>query len=104
MFTSRYGEPLSRILAAYPVGPGLVAALETLIKTAEANVQVRHRDELAASVCEGIHPGKPPSGLKCRTCYETEALVSVEAGVVAEMRTASRQPEEVLVEATLVDD
>ena len=104
MFNSRWGEPLTRILAAYPPGPGLIAALETLIKSAEAQVQTRSRDELAAAACEGIHPGKAASGIKCLTCYETMALAPVEATVAAEVATARRQGgEEEVVEATLVE-
>lgn len=96
----RYWDPISRVLAAYPTGQGLVTALETLISTAEANARTKARDEIASTVCEGLHAG-PPSGLKCRSCYEAEQLIPMEASVAAEIQM--KQDDEPLIEATLIE-
>ena len=100
---TRYRDAITRVLAAYASGPGLVQALDTLIKTAEDNARTLARDEVAQSVCEGLHDG-PASGLKCRGCYEAEQIVGMEAQVNAEIAIARRQEmDEDVVDATLVE-
>lgn len=104
MAFTRWHDPIARVLAAYPGGPGLVAALETLIRTAEENAYTRAKDDLAQRVCEGVHPG-PASGLKCRACYEAERIIPIENQVRAEMEVARRlRDDEPIVEGVLVDD
>jgi len=99
----RYNDPIRRVLAAYASGPGLVDALEVLIKTAEDAAAGRARDEVASTVCEGLHEG-PAGGLKCRACYDAEQLLPMEMQVKAEMTMArQRLDDELVVEATLVD-
>ena len=99
MFLTKWGEPVSRVLAAYPPGPGLIAALETLIRTAEDVTRTKMKDELAAQVCEGLHGGEP-SGLKCRACYEAEQLIPMEMTVAAEIAMAGEK----ILTAELVDE
>ena len=71
-YRSRYGEPILRILQAYPSGsPGLIAALETICKTAEGQGHKQASMNLAASVCEDLHTG-PSTGLKCLECHYAE--------------------------------
>lgn len=67
----RYTEGLIKVLHSYQ-GPPLVTALEILIATAEENAKVIAANEIAATVCEGLHEG-PGKGLKCRQCYEAES-------------------------------
>ena len=90
-YSTRYGDPIARVLAAYMPGvgvpPALIGALETLIKTAQQNVQQVMRDEIAATVCEGLHPGREPKGLKCLRCYNAEHNFNEEIAIQAEMET-----------------
>lgn len=105
MYSSRYGDPIARILAAYASGPGLIAALETLIKTAEDNARTRVRDELAAQVCEQLHAG-PPTGLKCRACYEAESGIAMQNQVDAEIEMVRREKqggEDIVLDGVLID-
>ena len=85
MFLTKYGQSVAQVLAAYPPGsPGLIGAIETLIQTAEQNARMNAKDEIAATVCEGMHNG-PASGLKCLSCYNAEVHFQQEMVVQAEM-------------------
>jgi hypothetical protein len=83
-FQTRHGEALNRILAAYPPGPGLIAALETYCRTIEEQGARRDANELAATVCEGLHHGEA-QGLKCLKCYMAEQHFTQEAVIEAEI-------------------
>jgi len=89
-FLSRHGESLNRIVAAYPVGPGLIAALETYCKTVEDQAFTRAKDHVAEGVCEGLHSGEA-KGLKCLKCYMAEQHFHQEEIVSAEIASANRQ-------------
>ena len=85
-FQTRYGPAIAQVLNAYPQGPGLVAALETLIKTAEQNVASKNVDEMAQQVCEELgHIASEASGLKCLKCYHAEHHFQQEMVVQAEI-------------------
>lgn len=84
MHTTRYGEGISRIVAAYQPGPMMVAALEALVQTIQQHAITTYRDTVAQSVCEGIHEG-PPTGLKCLACYEAEAQFGMQQTVQGEI-------------------
>lgn len=71
MYTTRWGEPIARILMAYPTPQLQVVALEKLLGTVEEYARSRAKDQIAQSVCEGMHEGVA-SGLKCRSCWEAE--------------------------------
>lgn len=87
---SRYTEPLMRILMTYPPGsPGLLVALETYIKTCLDRAHAEFNNELASTVCEGLHNG-PAKGLKCLACYEAEVQVPMQMQVEAEREIGER--------------
>lgn len=73
---------------AYPPGsPGLLLALETLMKTALDTAKAEFDNDLAQEVCEGLHDG-PAKGLKCRACYEAEKEVPMMLQVQEELEAA----------------
>jgi hypothetical protein len=90
---SRHHDPLGRILNAYPPGLALLTALDTYIRTCEDTARSRARDEVASTVCEGLHAG-PAQGLKCMACYQAEAnapyLMQVEAEIEREREERKR--------------
>ena len=80
-----YMMGIQKILSAYqPGSPALPKALHTLVQTAEEHARSTVRDEIAQTVCEGIHQG-PGKGLKCRACYETELSFPIEDTIIAEI-------------------
>lgn len=82
MYTTRWGEPIARILMAYPTPQLQVQAIEKLIGTVEDYARSRAKDQIAQSVCEGMHAGIG-TGLKCRSCWEAEmAAASGEIGIM----------------------
>lgn len=87
-FKTKYGEGIHRILISYQATgiPTTVLALETYLKTMIDQALTAAKDELANSVCEGLHDG-PGKGLKCRSCYDAEngvqTLLDVEAEIAA---------------------
>jgi len=87
---SRYTEPLTRILNAYPMGPGMLLALETYVKTVVESATARAEDELSRAVCEGLCSS--PRGLKCLACYNAEANVPQMLQLDAEREIAERKP------------
>ena len=95
MFITMYGESLVRILEAYGGSPRhvLVSALEKLVLSAVENSKQEVRNEIARTVCEGIHDGIPSSGLKCLTCYQTELNFTGAQAVEAEIRAARAKKE-----------
>lgn len=69
-FRTRYGQPILRVLNAYPPqSPQLAMALETLVITAMNNTQGESRDNIALAVCQQLHAG-PPKGVACASCFE----------------------------------
>lgn len=61
-----------RILNAYPAGsPVLIQALVTYVDGVVERAKAEMQNEVAETVCEGLHDGKP-KGLKCRSCYDAE--------------------------------
>ena len=93
-FQTKYGEGISRVIAAYAPGmqnnPTLVSALEVMCKGAEDHGRVAYRDEVANGVCEGLHAG-PGEGLKCRKCYDAEQDFNNITAVEMEMENALPQ-------------
>jgi len=89
MFKTRHGEIINRLLQTYPSGLGLVVALETYIGTAEAQAYSKAKDEVAGTVCLGLHNG-PPKGLACAACVQAEALAPMVAAVSAEIEIANQ--------------
>lgn len=84
-FSTRYGNPLVRVLQAYPPGsPSLIVALEAICSTAENHGHKKAKQELAEAVCEGLHEG-PGTGLKCLDCYYAETQYAGVQQVKAEM-------------------
>lgn len=84
-YKTRYGEPVLRILQAYPAGaPGLITALETICQTAEKHGEKNARISLASNVCEDLHV-EPASGIKCLQCHYAETQYTRIAEVEAEM-------------------
>ena len=85
---TKHTDPITRILDAYPPGPGALLALETYCKTVEENALNRGRVEAQATtadtVCWRIHEG-PASGLICQACYEAERLTPYVLQVQADM-------------------
>ena len=59
-------------------------AIETYIRTVEANARRAAADDVAATVCEGLHNG-PPQGLMCRACHAAEVNAPFETQVLADM-------------------
>ena len=90
LFATRYGEGISRIVSAYPPGPMMVAALETLVSTIQQHAITAYKDTVAQSVCEGMHEG-PPTGLKCLACYEAEQQFDMHRTVQAEIEAFAKQ-------------
>ncbi len=88
-----YREPILRVLSLYPPGESLVTALTTLLNTAQERARIAARDEIAMTVCEGLHVG-PAAGLKCRKCYEVEQRLGEEAAVESERIAADPAAEE----------
>lgn len=91
--TTRYGEGIARVIAAYAPGmqnPALIGALEVLCKSAEDHGRVAYRDEVASGVCEGIHEG-PAEGLKCRRCYDAEQSFNDITVVEMEMENGPKE-------------
>jgi len=91
--TTRYGDGISRVIAAYAPNaqnPTLVAALEVICKSAEEHGRVAFRDEVSEGVCEGLHEG-PAEGLKCRKCYDAEQDFNNITAVEMEMENALPQ-------------
>lgn len=90
---SRHIDLLSRILNAYPPGIALLTALDTYVRTCEDTARVRARDEVATTVCEGLHAG-PAQGLKCGACYQAEMgapyVMQVEAEIEREREERKR--------------
>ena len=90
-YNTRYGEAIQRVLNAYMPGvsipPTVVAALETVIKTACDHAKAEVRDDFAERVCEGLHEG-PAAGLKCMKCYLAEHHFNQEMVVQAEIDSA----------------
>lgn len=87
MFQTRYGNAVAQVLAAYGVvnpSPALIAAMETLIKTAQDHAEIAGRDKIAQSVCEGLHKDDA-AGLKCLKCYNAEHHFNEEIVVSAEI-------------------
>ncbi len=84
-FKTRYGNPLLMILQSYqPGSPGLMAALEAICTTAEANGHKGAEANLAMSVCEQLHTG-PSSGLKCLDCHYAETQYAGQQEIEAEV-------------------
>ena len=81
---SRHIDPLTRIMNAYPVGLSLLTALDTYVRTCEDTARIRAKDEIASTVCEGLHAG-PAQGLKCGACYQAEMGAPYVMQVEAEM-------------------
>ena len=90
MFRTKHGEVVMKLLAAYPAGPFLAAAVETYIQTVEDKAIARTREEVPTGVCEGLHSG-PPRGLVCRACHDAEVGAPFEAQVLAEIEMAKEQ-------------
>lgn len=90
LFATRYGEGISRIVAAYQPGPMMVAALEALVGTIQQHAVAAYRDTVAQSVCEGMHEG-PPTGLKCLACYEAEQQFDMQRTVQGEIEAFAAQ-------------
>jgi hypothetical protein len=72
------------------MGPGLLMALETYVKTMEDGAEARAEDKLAQAVCEQLHAG-PAKGLKCLSCYNAEAGVPEMLKLEAEREIGERQ-------------
>ena len=89
MFKTRHGEILNRIVQSYPAGLGLVVALEAYVGTVEAQAYSKAKDEVAGTVCLGLHNG-PPKGLACAACVQAEAIAPMLATVSAEIEMAKR--------------
>lgn len=67
---TRYGQPIMRIIAAYPANSQqLVVALETLVITVMNNTQSESRDQMALAACQQMHTG-PPKGIACGSCFQ----------------------------------
>ena len=97
MYSTKWGQGIASILSAYQPGPMQIAALEKLATTVEESAKARYRDEVAQTVCEGMHP-PPAGGLKCRLCYQAEVGFSmlnvVETEIqAAQQRRAAGEPE-----------
>ncbi len=93
MYTTRYGENIARILAAYPPGLLQVKAIEVLIGTAQQHAREKAHDDMADQVCERLHH-TPAAGLKCRACYDVEKnlpmQMSIEGDIMAAMAAGVR--------------
>ena len=104
---ARYVTPILRIVQTYPPGhAGLLPALAQLCHTAHSDGHKAGVDAAASKVCEGLHAG-PPTGLKCRQCYEAEANFSAESQVLAEMELKRREDEgeaETLLVGEILED
>ena len=88
MYTTRYGENIARILAAYPPGLLQVKALEILIQTAQQHARDSAQDDVAQQVCEGLHI-TPATGLKCRACYNVEKNLPMQQMVESDILAAT---------------
>lgn len=90
IFHTSYGENIQKILEAYGSSPRhvMIDALEKLIKTAQDNVRQQIRNEVATTVCEGLHDG-PGVGLKCLLCYQAEQTFKTQIEVEAEIAAPS---------------
>jgi len=89
MFRTKHGEPIMKILSAYPPGPVLAMALETYVQTQEENAREKAREEVPTGVCEGLHSG-PGRGLVCRACHDAEVGAPFVAQVEAEIEIARK--------------
>ena len=90
-FRTRYGGPLNRILQAYaPGSPALVSALEAICSEAEKIGRKNAMRDMAAEVCEGIHP-HASSGVKCLDCYYAEVRYEGAKAVEAEFAAAAKK-------------
>jgi hypothetical protein len=87
---SRHADPIMRVLAVYPPGPGLVAALCAYVDTMMAKAKADTRAETAGDVCEGLHPGAP-SGVMCRSCHDAETGAPMMMRVLGEMEIAQEE-------------
>lgn len=87
MFRTKHGEPIMKILNAYPPGPVLAMALETYVQTQEELARDRTKEEVPAGICEGLHSG-PGRGLVCKSCHDAEVGAPFEAQVIAEIEIA----------------
>ena len=91
MFRTKYGEPVMKIMAAYPPGEVLAMALEAYIQGQVEAAELRAKEEnVPEGVCEGLHSG-PPRGLVCKACYEAERGAPILALVESEMEIARNQ-------------
>jgi hypothetical protein len=88
MFRTRHGEPVMKIMAAYPPGEVLAMALEAYIQAQVEAAELRAKEEnVPVGVCEGLHSG-PPRGLVCRACYDAERGAQMLVQVESEMEMA----------------
>lgn len=78
---------INKLLMTYPVGPGLVSALEAYIGTVEQRAISRSVDEVAEKVCLRIHDG-PAKNLICGACQQAEEMVPMQMTVDAEIAAA----------------
>ncbi|MHA2068493.1 MAG: hypothetical protein ACXABY_29375 [Candidatus Thorarchaeota archaeon] len=85
----RYTQGIRQVLSVYePRSEPLIAAIETLIATAEENAAAANLDAALADHCEQMHDG-PASGIKCRKCYEVEQQFSMLKQVNADIEMAN---------------
>lgn len=91
---TRHEEIINRLLATYPMGPGLVAALAAYVRTEAEKGRATAKDEVAAGVCEGLHNG-PAKGLACKACVDAERgapmLLNVESEIAIRQADADRK-------------
>lgn len=77
VFKTKYGQAVVAVLANYPPNSKqLCIAMETLIMTAMENTKSEGRDDIAMSICQGLHPGVG-KGLVCGACHEVVAAGKV---------------------------
>lgn len=69
-FKTKYGEPISRCLHAYPAVALQVSAIEMLIQTILDRQKSDEVNELAKKTCRGLHDDAP-AGVVCEKCFES---------------------------------